>query len=267
MADVLELLEQLNASVEALDKVVQGSTRHLVTRETVYDGAREVTRLYFEEIQPELRELHLSPPLLAQMEALARSLYGLTSEPRRKSAYVTQLAALRSLIGDVMIESMKARGVRLILSDMERGILETLTRMLPETARSYEQVLLDVVGSRVSWRGTAVELREVLREVMDHLAPDTKVMAAPGFRLEPDQKKPTQRQKVRFILKARRSASTVVDTTKETLETFEAGIAALARSTYTRGSISTHTATDGTEVRKLKRYVDLVLVELLEVAV
>jgi hypothetical protein len=42
-------------------------------------------------------------------------------------------------------------------------------------------------------------------------------------------------------------------------------IAALARSTYTRGSASTHATTDASEIRKLKRYVDALLEELLEI--
>jgi hypothetical protein len=97
---------------------------------------------------------------------------------------------------------------------------------------------------------------------MDHLAPDGDVMAAPGFKLEGDLKRPTQKQKVRFILKARKRA---VGVAEASLETFEEGIATLARSTYQRGSATTHASTDAGEVRKLKNYVDALLVELLEV--
>lgn len=132
-------------------------------------------------------------------------------------------------------------------------------------AASYEQVLQDIAtGKRVSWRGTGTELREVLREVMDHLAPDGDVMAASGFKLEGDLKRPTQKQKVRFILKARKRA---VGVAEASIETVEAGIATLARSTYQRGSVTTHASTDAAEVRKLKNYVDALLVELLEIGV
>ena len=55
-----------------------------------------------------------------------------------------------------------------------------------------------------TFRGTASELREALRETLDHLAPDEDVMKAPGFKLERDRKAPTQKQKVRFILRSRR---------------------------------------------------------------
>ena len=141
---------------------------------------------------------------------------------------------------------------------------DTLAKMLPRAAASYEQVLRDIAeGGRVSWRGTSAELIEALREVMDHLAPDDKVSAAPGFQLETGQTGPTQRQKVRFILKARGSRGTAV---AEGSLAIDEAVASLARSAYQRGSVSTHAAPDVSEVRKLKRYVDALLAELLEIA-
>jgi hypothetical protein len=139
--------------------------------------------------------------------------------------------------------------------------------MLPSSAASYEQALRDIFhGGRISWRGTASELREVLREVMDHLAPDDKVRASPGFKLEPGLLGPTQKQKVRYILRARRSSSAVVAVAEGSLDTVEEAVAALARSTYQRGSESAHVGSTGKEVRNLKRYVEALLAELLEIA-
>ena len=43
-------------------------------------------------------------------------------------------------------------------------------------------------------------------------------------------------------------------------------VASLARSTYQRGSASTHAPADAKEIRNLKRYVDALLGELLEIA-
>jgi hypothetical protein len=162
---------------------------------------------------------------------------------------------------------MKARGTpRLILSDVERAILATLTAMLPGTAASYEQALRDISqGGRVSWRGTATELRETLREVMDHLAPDNKVMTVAGFQLEPGLSKPSQKQKVRFILRARRSSSAAVTVAEASLGTVDEAVANLARSTYQRGSASTHVGASGQEIKNVKRHVDALLAELLEI--
>lgn len=154
-----------------------------------------------------------------------------------------------------------------MLSQTERAILDTLAALLPSCAASYEQALRDIAqGARVSWRGTATELRETLREVMDHLAPDDKVAATPNFQLEASQNRPTQKQKVRYILKARRSSSAAVTVAEASLDTVEEAVATLARSTYQRGSVSTHIGTTGKEIKSLKRYVDALLAELLEVS-
>lgn len=50
------------------------------------------------------------------------------------------------------------------------------------------------------------------------------------------------------------------------LATVEEAIATLARSTYQRSSVSTHTSSNIAEIRNLKRYVDALLGDLLEVS-
>jgi hypothetical protein len=139
--------------------------------------------------------------------------------------------------------------------------------MLPLASASYEQALRDIAQStRVSWRGTAGELREVLRELIDHLAPDKTVMSSDGFHLEQDLTKPTQKQKVRYILRARRTGSAALAVVEDAVANVDESVATLVRSTYNRGSASTHALTSSAEVRNLKRYVDAVLAELLEIS-
>lgn len=59
------------------------------------------------------------------------------------------------------------------LSPAELALVSTLERLLPTAAASYRQGLLDLqVADRLSYRGTASEFRETLRETLDHLAPD-----------------------------------------------------------------------------------------------
>ena len=157
----------------------------------------------------------------------------------------------------------KAQGV---LSQTERSVLGALTQNLPGSARGYAQVLREIDVNRVSWRGTAAELREVLREVIDHLAPDDRVMASPGFQVVKGQLRPTQTQKVRFVLRARRSSSKSIAVAEGSLRIVDEAVASFARMTSTRSSMSTHTATDANEVRYLKRYVDALLAELLEIS-
>lgn len=152
------------------------------------------------------------------------------------------------------------------LTESEEKILDFLTNRLPTAALSYKQALSDLSDvERVSFRGTAHELREAVREVLDQLAPDEKVMNASGFKLEKDRTKPTMKQKVRFIFKDRERSSTESATAENAADALTEIIASMARSTYERGSMSAHTYRTKVEVLKVKRYVEAVLHDILEV--
>ncbi len=144
--------------------------------------------------------------------------------------------------------------------------MATLTKMLPDSAKSYQQAMTDLADpKRLSCRGVAAELREVVREVLDHLAPDEEVMRDPGFKLEKDMKGPTMRQKARFILRARGVGETERRAPEDAVRLLDDQVASLVRSTYQRGSVPTHTAPSQAEVRTFKGYADAVLAELLQV--
>ena len=108
-------------------------------------------------------------------------------------------------------------------------------------------------------------MREALRETLDHLAPDSAVTSQPGFKLEPDAKGPTMRQKVRFILAQRGIAGTFSETSERAAEAVDLAVGAFVRSVYSRSSISTHQPTDRSEVLRVREWVRIVLCELLSV--
>jgi hypothetical protein len=142
---------------------------------------------------------------------------------------------------DVHSELVKKRQIMLIARELvlsakseavahtkeDERIIEMLDALVPSAALSYKQAILDLGdGGRVSFRGPALELRETLREVLDHLAPDSEVTGAPGYVQEKDRTGPTMKQKVRFIMKkkAKRSAS---EAPEQTVRAFEETIATL----------------------------------------
>lgn len=152
------------------------------------------------------------------------------------------------------------------LNIVESEILRILQSMLPSAAASYQQAILDFRdGSRRSMRGTAVELREALREVLDHLAPDGEVTGMPGFKLEPGQARPTMRQKARFVLRSRGYSDATTKAPEDAAAVVEELVAALVRSVYQAGAFTTHIASAQTRVKQLKMYVETVLAELLGV--
>jgi hypothetical protein len=159
-----------------------------------------------------------------------------------------------------------APDIDVIASGVETQLMTTLRQLVPSAGRSYEQALRDLRGApRLSYRGTAVEFRETLREVLDHLAPDGDVMGSAGFKLEKDATRLTMKQKAQFILKARGTPSGALSTLKDAIQRVEDASASLARSVDTRGSVSTHVASTREEVLTMKPYVEGVLAELLQV--
>jgi hypothetical protein len=140
-------------------------------------------------------------------------------------------------------------------AEEDKQVIGKLDALVPSAGRSYEQAVLDLKdGGRISFRGSALELREALREILDSLAPDSEVMTAPGYVQEKDRDGPTMKQKVRFVLKKKgmRSSS---DAPEQAVTAFEESIAALTRAVYERTSKATHVASEREAVVQLRRYV------------
>lgn len=145
-------------------------------------------------------------------------------------------------------------------------IISTLNDLCPTASLAYQQALIDLGGGdRLSWRGPSTDLREALRETLDVLAPDADVMAAAGFRLEGDAKRPTMKQKVRYVLKRRDVPSGAMETPESAVVGVEEFVGGLTRSVYTRSSVSAHTATTRAEASRVLAWVRLVICELLEI--
>lgn len=95
-------------------------------------------------------------------------------------------------------------------------------------------------NNRKSYRGTAVEFRESL---LDTLAPGQNVKAQTGFKLEPDAKGPTMKQKTIFVLKARQASKNQIKPLADAVGIVEEFIGKFIRSVYERSSVATHTHT------------------------
>lgn len=173
--------------------------------------------------------------------------------------------ALHELEMKIIMPALSEKGIT--LGDIRYSkVLDTLRKINSSAAISYEQALKDLNdNSRKSWRGTAVEFREALREVLDALAPDEDVKAQSGFKLEIDTKGPTMKQKTVFILKARQAAQNQIKPLTDAINIVEELIGRFIRSVYERSSVATHTHTSKDEAFKIRDYVTLALIELLEV--
>lgn len=223
---------------------------------------------YFQSVRPLLTQTR-QDELIAQIDDSFQHLLQLSHGLNAANSYRKYTKRLRKLaprlMGALVMTQAGQVPVEQTSADDTR-ILQTLADMVPSAAASYRQALFDLTDEgRVSFRGPAVELRESLREVLDHLAPDKEVMAVDGFKLEPERTKPTMKQKVRFILKARgrsKSESTVPENTANAIDGM---IADLARSVYDKSSVAAHVATTRKNVGQVKRYVGALLHDILEI--
>lgn len=236
----------------------------------VRDLAKKLVQFYFREARPHCRSVGVDESELVEIDHTFQNINSLALTANRKSSYIREVTSLRKGLQDLSMRMDMLIGEanvgKLQLTQNQRSILVTLERMVPSAALSLRQALQDLAEvGRVSFRGPAAELREALRETIDHLAPDDAVTSAHGFQFDVGKTRPTTKQKIRFIMKSRGKSNTISDTTVDAASRAESGAESLARSLQNRGSLATHVATAKGEIRNLQRYTEVVLSELLEI--
>jgi len=263
------LWERLEALSTTLDQLGANSA----IASGIRQEARSTTQAYFREARPALLAAHVPPALLSSFDAAMQNLLRAANAKLPKARqHLKVLAAAAQQRTDIEVSINQALGEEALrraegidYSPTEQKIIDTLNGLVPTAALSYTQALRDLTDpDRVSFRGSATELREALREVLDHLAPDEAVSAQQGFKLEDNQKKPTMRQKALFILRSRGMAKTALEAPRDAVEIIENSTSSLARSAYSRSALSTHVANSRAEVRQFKMYLDSVLSDLLQ---
>lgn len=258
----------IEANLETLESGIRRIRTHAVNAQGLRDIAKEVVRDFFRAVRPRLNVVDVA--LLTEADNVFQALLQLANKRSPRRAYLSLLRELNALRTRVEIEyerrpaSISTAGA-FALDATERAIVDRLGAILPAAAIGYQQAVRDLQsGDRISWRGTAAELREAGRETLDHFAPDADVMAVQGFKLETGQSRPTMAQKMRYIVRARQLPEGAQKVPEDLVKLIEL-TASFARSTYTRGATATHVAPGRGEVRQLKRYVDTLLCELLQV--
>ncbi|MDI9434279.1 MAG: hypothetical protein QM570_21385 [Planctomycetota bacterium] len=264
-------IEQLRADINRLKSSLSRSRAKQVQAKSIIEGSRTVIQEYFNARRAELSQLGLDDESLGGLDALMQELLRLTQRSSLKTRYEQVLKSLNQELNGVEVASLCPQGSGSTSGDLldgkERRIAHTLDGLVSSAGISYRQACRDLRDTqRLSYRGAAAELREALREALDHLAPDDDVSEQPGFKLEKDQTKPTMKQKMRYILRSRGKNKTVSEAPEKAVEIVEEMVGALARSVYNRSSLSTHVGTTKQEVQQVKAYVDVVLGELLEIA-
>jgi hypothetical protein len=257
LTPVASLLEDL----DALRKTLAGVTSRQVFAASVKSQLREIASIYFSTVQPKLDKL-LAQDLNEVFQAIHAS--SRINPSTQKCRELVKCA--RKLLVAVEGQSLSAIRKQGAASPTDDLIVASLNDICPSASLAYQQALVDFSnGERMSWRGPATDLREALRETLDVLAPDAEVTASAGFKLEGDAKRPTMKQKVRYVLRSRGTPSGAMETPESAVTGVEDLVGGLTRSVYTRSSVSTHTATTQAEASRVLAWVRLVLCELLEI--
>lgn len=257
--------------LEAVESTIAKSKAQYLTVAKAREEVRAFVKFYFGEVRAIWISFNIDQFEVEACDSYCQELLQLANGKNRRRSYIKWLRyikAMRPKIDTVLASFVPAvtPSATDYFSTVESKIFETLSSLLPTAALSYKQVLLDLRTDRASYRGTAAELREALREILDHLAPDSEVTAQPNFKLESGLTRPTMKQKASFVLKARGSQANAMNASKDSVELTEALSARVARSVYEKGSIATHLAASKDEVTRVKQYTDAVFVELLEIS-
>jgi hypothetical protein len=237
--------------------------------------SRKTAQLYFRRTRLKIEPLNVNSEILHRLDERIQNLLRLSSNKRStKKSYQREieniLRCVRVLDSQIEVKtSQKAIAVTkqtISNSDIEKKIINELQLISPMATNSYQQALLDLADvKRISFRGTANELRESLRETLDILAPDKEVTAQGNFKLEQNTTSPTMKQKVRFILRKRGLSDTAIKVPEHTIENIEASVSNLVRAVYNRTSISAHVSSSHSEVMKIKNYIDAIFTDLFEI--
>lgn len=243
-----------------------------VRAQSIINSSKDLVTQYFNDTRPVFQSNRLDNESLGGLDNWMQQLLTLTQKLSLKSKYNRTVKSIEQELNGVEIALVTATTEpqtpsTIKLDGKEQRIATTLTGLVESAGLSYEQACLDLRdNTRCSFRGAATELREALREVLDHLAPEKEVISQENFKLEKGKKRPTRKQKVRYILKSRGKNRSQTEAPESAVALVEEKVGALAGSVYNRFSVSTHISTSKQEVRQIKAYVDVVLGELLEIA-
>lgn len=139
-----------------------------------------------------------------------------------------------------------------------------LEKVSEALAQSYLQIKNDIDDSdRISWAGTAHEIRQIISSLLIILAPDEEVIAQSWYK-KPEDGTSTQKQKVRYILEQKGAGSKETDVVEQ-ISSLDEVIQELVRKTYSRASDAAHRFKNRNEVIKILRYFDAFILDLLDI--
>jgi len=210
---------------------------------------------------------------IAAMDLKMQAILKLASEPSaRRTVVRTVSAAIRHFRDTLLMPLSRAywsQAPERTPAGLDEKAENGLRLLDANLADGYKQAVLDIEDvDRLSYRGPAAELREILTNVLHILAPNPKVEATDwyrearrsGARKEPT---PTRAERTKFILRSREKGSAVTEAGESFMNSVEERLANVVNATYKRGSAATHGGTERDELVNMLQYINALLRELL----
>lgn len=238
--------------------------------------ARATAEAWFRNYRPSIVYIVGEDSALEKIDKQIQKVLALSISRRKRSAYVDSLKRAlgilkRELAIRVTVSQWGDKKSQTIFGN-NLYILQRLGNVVPDLANSYKQVFLDLNDkSRISFKGTANELREVLRGTLDVLAPDEQIKKQPWFKETrtkyKDEKlrkqKPTMAEKTRFILETRAIDSSEIETAEKAITDIDERLGTVVRAVYRRTCSASHVQKEKKKVIQVLRYVNALLFEIL----
>jgi len=226
---------------------------------------------WFSEYRDGLVKLGVSDKHLLEIDGNMRSLISIANSSARRGVYQKNINNIRKVSDKFITEAQVAEWIKDKNSNNlgDLNVIEALRNLDEDLERRYNQVLSDLNDQqRISYAGTANELREIIRIILSKKAPTDRVMKMPWFKTArvndknlPSQ--PTQAERVRFILEFRKSSKNAVEQAQGQEQLIDALIGKIVRSSYSRINAGVHATEDNKEIERCLRYANAFLLDIL----
>lgn len=264
-SEFADVIERLLTRLAARDNAIVSPAERLNIRSFV--GA------WFGQYKAAFVQMVGDEQLLASMDGIMQSILRRTVEKSARRTIIRDIKAARRYFTNTLLMPLSraywSRAPQQSPAGHDEEVASGLRQLDSDLADSYVQAVFDITdGERLSYRGPAAELREVLTGVLHILAPNPRVEETDWYveaRRSGARKEttPTRAERVKFILRNRMQGSAQTETAETFMTTVEERLASVVNATYKRGSAATHGGTEQVEVQQIVKYINALLRELL----